>query len=159
MKLLFSHKGVAAVEFALILPLLLVISFGLIEFGLFMYNQQVITNAAREGARVGIVQREAAQGGRYSSPEIQQAVMGYLRPPDGNGPWRLITFNTTPTPVFNPPPDICTSALWDPNDYVIVNVALSTPYLVIDPLVRLLSLNLVQLPPVTLRTESIMKCE
>lgn len=53
---LFSPRGAAAVEMAIILPLLLAITFGLIEFGLLMYNQQVITNAAREGARRGIVQ-------------------------------------------------------------------------------------------------------
>ena len=66
MKSLFSDRGVAAVEFALILPLLLALTFGLIEFGLFMYNQQVLTNAAREGARAGIVQHDP----RITAPEI-----------------------------------------------------------------------------------------
>jgi Flp pilus assembly protein TadG len=154
-KSLLSQKGVTSLKAALILPILFVLTFGLVEFGLFMYNQQVLTNAAREGARVGILQRDP----RITEAEIRQVVMRYLRPPDGAGPWRLVTFNTTPTPVFDPPLDVCTSALWDVNDYVNVNVALSSPYLVIDPLVRLLSLNLVQLPPVTLRTESVMKCE
>ena len=50
-----SQKGAAMVEFALILIPLLIITFGIIEFGLLMYNQQVITNASREGARAGIV--------------------------------------------------------------------------------------------------------
>ena len=50
-----SQKGAAMVEFALILIPLLVITFGIIEFGMLMYNQQVITNASREGARAGIV--------------------------------------------------------------------------------------------------------
>ncbi len=54
--LIHSTKGTAVLEFALVLPLLLVLTFGLIEFGLLMYNQQVITNASREGARAGIVQ-------------------------------------------------------------------------------------------------------
>ncbi len=45
------------VEFAFVLPLLLVLIFGIIEFGLYLYNQQVITNASREGARAGIVQQ------------------------------------------------------------------------------------------------------
>lgn len=55
MKFLFCHRGASAVEFALVLPLLIVFVFGIIEFGLLMYNQQVITNASREGARAGIV--------------------------------------------------------------------------------------------------------
>ena len=50
-----SQKGASAVEFALVLPLLMLITFGIIEFGMLMYNKQVITNASREGARAGIV--------------------------------------------------------------------------------------------------------
>jgi hypothetical protein len=56
-----SQKGASAVEFALLLPLLMLITFGIIEFGLFMYNQQIITNASREGARAGIVARVPAR--------------------------------------------------------------------------------------------------
>ena len=56
-KLANDQSGAAAVEFALILPVMLLFIFGIIEFGLFMYNKQVLTNACREGARVGIVVR------------------------------------------------------------------------------------------------------
>lgn len=50
------QRGAVAVEFALVLPLLLILLFGIIGFGVMMYNQAVITNAAREGARWGAVQ-------------------------------------------------------------------------------------------------------
>lgn len=50
-----DEKGVSAVEFALLLPVLVLIIFVIIEGGLVLYNQQVITNASREGARVGIL--------------------------------------------------------------------------------------------------------
>lgn len=50
-----AQEGTAILEFAIILPFLLLIVFGIIEFGLMFYNQQVITNASREGARAGIV--------------------------------------------------------------------------------------------------------
>ena len=56
MKGIKNHRGASAVEFALILPLLAVILFGVIEFGLLLFDKQVITNASREGARYGIVQ-------------------------------------------------------------------------------------------------------
>jgi hypothetical protein len=49
-----GQKGVAAVEFAIILPFLVLLVFGTIEFGVMFYNKQVITNASREGARAGI---------------------------------------------------------------------------------------------------------
>ena len=51
-----NERGAVAVEFALLLPVLLTILFGIIEFGMIMYGREVVTNAAREGARAGIVQ-------------------------------------------------------------------------------------------------------
>jgi len=51
-----NERGVAAAEFALVLPVLLLILFGTIEFGMMMYGREIVTNAAREGARAGIVQ-------------------------------------------------------------------------------------------------------
>ena len=54
-KLIRDQEGTAVVEFAIVLPLLVMIVFGIIEFGLLFYDKQVITNASREGARLGIV--------------------------------------------------------------------------------------------------------
>lgn len=50
-KIVNSNTGAAAVEFAIVAPLLFVLLFGIIEFGALLYNQAVITNASREGAR------------------------------------------------------------------------------------------------------------
>jgi len=50
-----NHRGVAAVELAICLPILILLVCGSIEFGLLFYNEQVITNASREGVRAGIV--------------------------------------------------------------------------------------------------------
>ncbi len=50
------ERGAAAVEFAIILPVLLLVMFGIVEFGTLMYDQIMVTNAAREGARWGSVQ-------------------------------------------------------------------------------------------------------
>jgi hypothetical protein len=49
-----NQNGSALVEFAFVLPLLLIIVFGIIEFGVMFYDKAVITNASREGARAGI---------------------------------------------------------------------------------------------------------
>jgi Flp pilus assembly pilin Flp len=46
-----SDRGAAAVEFALLLPLLVLILFGIIDFGRALNAQITITQAAREGAR------------------------------------------------------------------------------------------------------------
>ncbi len=83
-KRLRCQKGVAAVEFAIILPVLLLIIFGIIEFGLLMYDKQVITNASREGARIGI--SDVA----VSDTDIEDVVDNYVLN-------NLITFGSTPT--------------------------------------------------------------
>ena len=51
-----NERGAVAAEFAILLPVLLLIVFGIIEFGMMMYGREVVTNATREGARAGIVQ-------------------------------------------------------------------------------------------------------
>ena len=55
-KSLRAESGASAVEFALLLPLLMLILFGIIEFGFALYQQAILTNASREGARLAIVQ-------------------------------------------------------------------------------------------------------
>ena len=46
-----DRKGVAAVEMAIVLPLFFMLIFGIVEFGRAMMCMQILTNAAREGAR------------------------------------------------------------------------------------------------------------
>jgi Flp pilus assembly protein TadG len=47
-----GDRGATAVEFALLLPLLLLMVFGLIDFGRALNAQLTLTQAAREGARL-----------------------------------------------------------------------------------------------------------
>ena len=68
-----SQKGAAAVEFALVLPMLVMLAFGIIEFSLLLYDKAVITNASREGARAGIV----SQSPRVDDAEIIAVVDHY----------------------------------------------------------------------------------
>jgi Flp pilus assembly protein TadG len=68
-----NQQGSAIVEFALVLPLLLLFLFGVIEFGLAIYNKQILTNAAREGARAGIVARST----RLPSAAIEATARNY----------------------------------------------------------------------------------
>jgi hypothetical protein len=51
------NNGSVAVEFALVLPLLLFLVFSIIECSFALYDKAVITNASREAARAGIVLR------------------------------------------------------------------------------------------------------
>ena len=69
-----NERGAVAAEFALLLPLLLIILFGIIDFGMMMYSREIVTNAAREGARAGIVQGPPKRTGG----EILAIVDNYL---------------------------------------------------------------------------------
>lgn len=76
-----DSKGTSAVEFALVLPILVLIVFGIIEFSLVLYDKAMITNASREGARAGIVFRTDPGSGNYSplpDSEIANIVNQYL---------------------------------------------------------------------------------
>lgn len=50
-----GQDGAAAVEFALLLPLLVLLLFGFIQFGIAFNTKIQATNAAREGARMAVV--------------------------------------------------------------------------------------------------------
>ena len=50
-----NQNGAAMVEFAIVLPLLLMLIFGMIEFSVMLYDKAMLTNASREGARLGIL--------------------------------------------------------------------------------------------------------
>ncbi len=49
-----GQEGAAAVEFAIVLPLLMLLLAGFIDFGWLFYWQHTVTNASRAGARYGV---------------------------------------------------------------------------------------------------------
>ena len=55
--------GQSLVEFAVVLPVFLLILAGILDFGLGLYSQMTVINAAREGARLGVVDPE--RGGHH----------------------------------------------------------------------------------------------
>jgi len=56
-----SQQGQAMVELALVLPILLVLLCGIIEFGRIFGAYMVISNLSREGARYGVVGHDDSQ--------------------------------------------------------------------------------------------------
>ncbi len=50
------ERGQALVEFAMVMPIMLLLLFALVDFGRAFYSWLLITNAAREGARVAATQ-------------------------------------------------------------------------------------------------------
>ena len=50
-----SERGAELIEMVVVLPLLLLVMFGIIDFGFMFQRYVVLTNAAMEGARVAIL--------------------------------------------------------------------------------------------------------
>lgn len=68
-----SQAGSNLIEFALVLPLLLILVFGIIDFGIALYDKAIITNASREGARAGIVLKTP----RLTRAEVEAIAANY----------------------------------------------------------------------------------
>lgn len=66
-----GRRGAAAVELAVVAPLLFLLLFGIIEIGRLLMVQQILTNASREGARRAIVENTTAD-------EVESTVYNYL---------------------------------------------------------------------------------
>jgi Flp pilus assembly protein TadG len=67
------ERGAAAVEFALVLPILVAILLGIVDFGLQINSQAIIANAAREGARtasLGGTEAEAVNAAKNASSSV-----------------------------------------------------------------------------------------
>lgn len=67
------ERGAAAVEFALLLPVLLLIIGATVDFGRLYYAQNIVGNAAREGARMRALTYTPAQ----ADTRISQAMINY----------------------------------------------------------------------------------
>jgi Flp pilus assembly protein TadG len=72
------HKpsGQALVEFAFVLPVLMLLMVGIVEFGIIFYTQMTVTNAAWEGARAGATIVDPSQGDQEIMGAVQAAAYG-----------------------------------------------------------------------------------
>lgn len=143
-----NEKGGSLIEFAIISPLLFVILFGIIEFGILLYDKAMITNASREGARLGIV----FAPNRITDAEIRQAVKNYCEN-------HLISFGTGSNLVdsditITPPGN--RNGL-SPGSSLTVNVQYRFNFLVFSNVIALIGGNMGDL--VTLNSETVMRME
>lgn len=76
-----DDRGQSLVEFALTLPMLLVVMFMVTEFGRALYQYNVMAQATREGARVAVVSGSAAyaDSGRARMQQFMSDVGGDFR--------------------------------------------------------------------------------
>jgi Flp pilus assembly protein TadG len=72
MKRIRNQRGAALLETAITLPLVLLVSVSIFEFGRAYQTWQVLTNAAREGARVAILSES-------TDAKVSETVTDYLK--------------------------------------------------------------------------------
>lgn len=82
-----NARGQALIEMAIALPLLLILIAGIVDFGFLFQSYEVVTNAAREGARVAVLPG-------YTTTDVQDRVTNYITAAGLPG-----TPTTTVTPV------------------------------------------------------------
>lgn len=87
-----GQQGQAMVEFVIVLPVLVVLLFGIIQFGLAFHNYLAITDAARVGARAAAVDPTGQCAA--ASAAIQRTVSATQ--------WGVISSRITCTPAVNP---------------------------------------------------------
>lgn len=134
-----GERGGAAVEFAIIASLFLIVVFAIIEFGVLIFDYQVLTNASREGARAGIVNRRP--------PVYNSAIMAKV---DIYSKAHLVTFGPPNSPRTDVSPSEATRTLAPFGTEMLVTVEYDFDFLV---------LSLVGLGPITLTAETRMRME
>ena len=67
-----GEEAAQLVEFALVLPMLLLVVLGIAEFGFIFQRYEVVTNAAREGARMAVLPG-------YSTADVDARVRVYVK--------------------------------------------------------------------------------
>lgn len=118
-----GERSQAMTEFALVAPVLLLMTFGIIDFGRALYFYSAAGNAAREAARVGLKASSPlpTNADIKSNAAVHMPGASVLVPPSGcyNGPipagpppagsaWIFITQPNIPTggaPISSPPPN------------------------------------------------------
>lgn len=117
-----NSGGNALVEFALVLPLLLLVFAGIVDFGFLFQRHEVLTNAVREGARVAVL--PAA----YGDGLVQQRVIDYVAA--GLGSSDGLTVDIPQRVVVGTTP---------PYGTVQVTATLQYDYVILGPIVRLVT--------------------
>ncbi|MEU4691534.1 TadE/TadG family type IV pilus assembly protein [Actinoplanes sp. NPDC023714] len=127
-------QGAVAIEFAIILPVLLLVLFAIIDMGRMLQQQIQMTEAAREGARLGALNGTAA--------DVKNKVQSIV----GSGV--TLTYPTGPT--------LCTAGSVAGSDAVVTVNRAFQPVTPITSMIKRLSGKTIA--PVTLKATGVMAC-
>ncbi len=136
-----KERGAALIEFTLVVPLLLLLIFGLIEFSLMFYDKAVITNASREVARDFAIYRQTPVDKAYLDGVVNQYAQN-----------RLISLNAGTVPALETLPADPTNKT-SSDQYVTATVTYTYDWFFLPGFMRGL------LPDITLTANTVMRNE
>ena len=77
-RLIIDQQGAYAVEFAILMPILFLLLFGILDFGHYFYLRHLVVNASREGARYATVYQTDASGDRLLPNNLNPSIENYI---------------------------------------------------------------------------------
>jgi Flp pilus assembly protein TadG len=98
-----TERGQTMVEFAMVLPVLAILLFGVIQFGILFNNYVTLTDATRAGARRAAVSRQASNPSAATVAAVRSSASG-LKQTDLDVP--------PPTSTWQPGADVTVSATY-----------------------------------------------
>jgi Flp pilus assembly protein TadG len=138
-----SERGTALIETALTLPVILLVSVGIFEFGRAYQMVHVLTNAAREGARVAVLPGS-------TSDNVKARVVAYLESGQVPDP-------STASVVVDPNVSISYGTGTATGSQVTVNYPFS--FVVLNPVARLVVQGSETGAPITMAASAVMRNE
>ncbi len=87
-----SERGAELIEFAIAFPLLFFLVAAIVDFGFMFRSWEVVTNAAREGARLSVLNG-------YATTDVQSRVQSYLTVSGLKAPTASVVVTVTPGTV------------------------------------------------------------
>src|SRR5262245_60557877 len=120
-RLIKNERGAAMLEAAVTIPLILLIAVGIFEFGRAYQTWQVVTNAAREGARVAVINGT-------TDDQVREAVRSYM------SVGQLSHAATAPIDVVRNAPFGGPTSTWTASS---ITISYPFEFIMLNPVVRL----------------------
>jgi hypothetical protein len=141
-----SERGAELIEFALVFPMLLLLVLGMVDFGFLFQRYEVLTNAAREGARIYVLPS-------YGPADAKARVCNYVQ---GGGVPITGTCPDPTNPVITPTDTTITLPSGATVAAKKVTVTYTNSYLFVGPIIGLFGGSLSSRP---ITTVAIMRRE
>ena len=140
MKRYRNQRGAALVEAAITLPIILLISVGIFEFGRAYQTWQVLTNAAREGARLAVINGS-------TDTDVTARVRSYMQ--SGS----LANYGTATVTIQR------SVALTGADTASRIQIDYPFQFMVLNPVVRLVTPTSTTGAPITMQSSAVMRNE